>query len=92
MTLPSVVEAITKNGMTGFFIVAIFFLNSKLDKQDEKISYLENKLYDCLSYSRTAQAPNSFDSCDRINYRQKLVAVLPNDPVGKIGKIKKKES
>ncbi len=71
-----VAEFLTKNGLNGALIIAIIWLNNK-------ISTVEDKLYNCLEDRPKIEYRNEFQNNNRqsrkdLHIRPELVAVLPS--------------
>jgi len=66
-------ELIKKHGVTACLVFAILFLNSKLNRTEDKIENVEARLYDC--YEDKFQQQNKLTKNNIQRYE--ILAVLP---------------
>ncbi len=75
-----ILEAIKKHGATGIMVVALIWMNNRLNT-------VEDRLYDCyddIAKPKVSCAPYKHDNMP--SSRRDMVAVLPHDPIGKVKK------
>lgn len=78
MTSLDVLESIKKHGATGVMVVALVWMNNRLN-------FVEDRLYDCYDRIATSEIRLPSQQHREIPVRRKnLVAVLPCNPIGKI--------
>ena len=73
----TIIEAAKKHGISVLVIFACFWLNNRLTVSEDKISKLEDKLYDCLEdKSNIATLPPRTNK--HYQYEHQILAVLPD--------------
>ena len=73
----TIIEAAKKHGISVLVIFACFWLNNRLTVSEDKISKLEDKLYDCLEdKSNIAVLPPRTNK--DYQYEHQILAVLPD--------------
>lgn len=73
----TIIEAAKKHGISVLVIFACFWLNNRLTVSEEKISKLEDKLYDCLEDKSNIAALPPRTNKD-YQYEHQILAVLPD--------------
>lgn len=78
MTSIDVIEAVKKHGATGVMVVALVWMNNRLN-------VVEDRLYDCYeNLATSAVIMPSQQHREMPISRKNMLAVLPCDPIGKI--------
>jgi len=64
-----ILETIKKHGALGMTVIALIWMNSRLNS-------VEDKLYSCLSANQEIRQASTHS---KVEIKEKLIAILPND-------------
>jgi hypothetical protein len=64
-----ILETIKKHGALGMTVIALIWMNSRLNS-------VEDKLYNCLSENQEIRQASTHS---KVEIKEKLIAILPND-------------
>ena len=64
-----ILETIKKHGALGMTVIALIWMNSRLNS-------VEDKLYNCLSANQEIRQASTHS---KVEIKEKLIAILPND-------------